>query len=47
MKNNKIPFKDETERIKANPYLAKKITQSRKDMKKGKGTKIAIEDTWK
>ena len=40
-------FKDETESIMANPYLAEKITQGRKDMEKGKGTKIDLEDTWK
>lgn len=38
---------DETTRIMANPYLAEKLTQSRKDMEEGKGTKIAIEDLWK
>jgi hypothetical protein len=41
------PFQDETERIMANSYLAKKITQGRKDMEAGKGTKIALEDLWK
>jgi hypothetical protein len=41
------PFQDETERIMANSYLAEKITQGRKDMEEGKGTKIALEDTWK
>ena len=40
-------FKDETESIMANPYLAEKITQGRKDMEKGKATKIDLEDTWK
>ena len=40
-------FHDETERIMANSYLTKKITQGRKHMKQGKGTKIALEDTWK
>jgi hypothetical protein len=38
---------DETDLIKANPYLFKKLIQSKKDMLKGKGTKIPIEDTWK
>jgi hypothetical protein len=40
-------FKDETERIMANPYLVDKLNQSRKDMEAGKGTKISIEDLWK
>ena len=40
-------FKDETERIMANAYLADKLAQGRKDMEAGKGTKIAIEDLWK
>ncbi|MES2425425.1 MAG: hypothetical protein V4560_00585 [Bacteroidota bacterium] len=40
-------FADETERIMANSYLTEKITQSRKDMEAGKGTKIAIDDIWK
>ncbi|MDB5017361.1 MAG: hypothetical protein JWQ84_2193, partial [Mucilaginibacter sp.] len=40
-------LKDETERIQTNPYLSKKVEQGRKDMKKGEGLKIAIEDTWK
>jgi hypothetical protein len=40
-------FQDETERIMANSYLVEKLNQGRKDMKDGKGTKIAIEDTWK
>jgi len=43
---NKTPFKDETERIKANPYLVKKLNQSRRDMMKGKGIKIPLEDLW-
>jgi hypothetical protein len=38
---------DETERIQANPYLAEKLTQSRKDMEEGKGTNISIDDLWK
>jgi hypothetical protein len=41
------PFQDETERIMANSYLAEKITQGRKDMEAGKGTKIPLEDLWK
>ena len=40
-------FQDETERIMANSYLAEKITQGRKDMEAGKGTKIPLEDLWK
>ena len=40
-------FQDETDRIMANSYLAEKINQGRKDMEQGKGTKIALEDTWK
>ncbi|HWZ04107.1 MAG TPA: DUF2683 family protein [Mucilaginibacter sp.] len=40
-------FQDETERIMANSHLAEKINQGRKDMEAGKGTKIALEDTWK
>jgi hypothetical protein len=47
MENNKKLFTDETERIRANPYLVKKLTQGRKDMKNGKGIMIAIEDIWK
>jgi hypothetical protein len=47
MKNSKTTFKDETNRIKANPYLVKKLDQGRKDMKRGKGTKVAIENLWK
>jgi hypothetical protein len=38
---------DETEQIKANPYLSNKIEQGRKDMEAGKGTSIAIDDLWK
>jgi hypothetical protein len=38
---------DETERIKANPYLAEKLTQSRKDMEEGKGTNFSIDNLWK
>jgi len=40
-------FKDETERIMANPYLVEKLTQSRKDMEEGKGVKIPLADLWK
>ncbi|MDB4923671.1 hypothetical protein [Mucilaginibacter sp.] len=36
--------KDETERIMTNPYLAKKLIQSRKDGEQGKGIKISIEE---
>jgi len=38
---------DETERIKANTYLAEKLNQGRKDMEEGKGTNISIDDLWK
>ena len=38
---------DETERLKANPYLAEKLDQGRKDMEAGKGTNISIDDLWK
>jgi len=40
-------FKDETERVMANSYLAEKLKQGRKDMEEGKGPKIAIQDLWK
>jgi hypothetical protein len=40
-------FRDETERIMANSYLVEKITQGRKDVEEGKGTKIPLEDLWK
>jgi len=40
-------YKDETERIMANSYLSEKLTQSRKDMEAGKGTKISLDDLWK
>ncbi len=40
-------FKDETERIMANSYLSDKLTQGRKDMEDGKGTKISLDDLWK
>ena len=40
-------FKDETERIMANPYLVEKLNQGRKDAEAGKGTSISIEDLWK
>jgi hypothetical protein len=43
---SKNSFKDETERIKANPYLVKKLNQGRKDMKNAKGIKIPFEDLW-
>ncbi len=43
---NKTPFKDETERIKANPYLVKKLNQGRKDAKNGKGIKIPLKELW-
>jgi hypothetical protein len=45
-KDNNKP-KDETERIMTNPYLVKKLNQSRRDMEQGKGVKIATEDLWK
>jgi len=38
---------DETQRIVANPYLAEKIIQGRKDMEDGKGTQIPLDDLWK
>ena len=41
------PYQDETERIMSNPYLVDKLTQSKKDMETGKGTKIALVDLWK
>jgi hypothetical protein len=37
-------FKDETDRIIANEYLAEKLNQSRKDA--DRGTKIPIENLW-
>jgi len=40
-------FKDETERIMANPYLSEKLDQGRKDMEAGKGISISIENLWK
>jgi len=40
-------YKDETERIMANSYLADKINHGIKEMKEGKGTKISIDDLWK
>lgn len=40
-------FQDETDRIMANPYLAEKLIQGRKDMEDGKGIKIPLEDLWK
>lgn len=40
-------FEDETERVKANPYLADKLNQGRKDMESGKGTHIPLNDLWK
>lgn len=46
-KGNNSQYPDETERLKANPYLVKKIKQSRKDMNEGKGIKMAMEDLWK
>lgn len=47
MKKRKVEFKDDTERILANPYLTAKLNQSRKDMEAGKGTKISLQDIWK
>jgi hypothetical protein len=48
MKNNKRDtHQNETKRIEANPYLAKKLKQGRKDMQDGKGAKISIQDLWK
>jgi len=48
MKNNKRDTpRNETERIEANLYLAKKLKQGRKDMQDGKGEKIVIQDLWK
>ena len=41
------PFEDETARIIANPYLADKVTQGRKDMEAGKRTTIPLAETWK
>lgn len=45
--DNNTPFEDETKRIMANPYLSEKLTQARKDMNEGKGTKISLDDLWK
>ena len=38
---------DETERILANPELAKKIREARKEIKEGKGVKLDVKDLWK
>lgn len=38
---------DETERLMANPKLAKEVQQARKDIKDGKGVKIDLDDLWK
>ena len=40
-------YTDETERINANPYLAEKLTQGRKDMLDDKDTSFSIDDLWK
>jgi hypothetical protein len=40
-------FKDETERIMANPYLVEKLNQGLKDAESGKGKIFPIEDLWK
>jgi len=45
MKVLKIEF--ETEESPYNPEFVKEILQARKDIKNGKGVKIAVEDLWK
>ena len=44
---NEEPMMDETERILSNPKIAEKLNKSIAEVKKGKVTKISIEDLWK
>ena len=38
---------DETERILANPAMAKRLEESRQQIQEGKGVKISLDDIWK
>ncbi|HVS90899.1 MAG TPA: hypothetical protein VHE59_02630 [Mucilaginibacter sp.] len=40
-------FKMKLNGIQANPYLAEKLNQGRKDMESGKGTHMPLDDLWK
>jgi hypothetical protein len=38
---------DETDRILANPAMAKRLEESRLQFQEGKGMKISLDDIWK
>ena len=38
---------DETERILSNPAMVKRLEESRKQIKEGKGMKVNLDDIWK
>lgn len=41
------PATDETQRILANPVMAKRVDESLKNIEKGNVTSIKLEDLWK
>jgi PHD/YefM family antitoxin component YafN of YafNO toxin-antitoxin module len=38
---------DETDRILSNPVMVKRLSESRHQIKEGKGIKISLDDIWK
>lgn len=42
-----IPFEEEKPKSPYNPEFVKKIEESRKQIKEGKGVRIKVEDLWK
>ena len=38
---------DETDRILSNPVMAKRLSESRRQIKEGKGIKVSLDDIWK
>jgi hypothetical protein len=52
LKALKVDFKiekrmDETERILANPAMAKRLDESIKQIEEGKGVKVSLDEIWK
>ena len=52
MKALKVDFKtekrmDETEKILANPAMAKRLDESIQQIKDGKGVKVSLDEIWK
>ncbi len=46
MSESKVEI-DETERILANPAMVKRLEESRKQIKEGKGVSINLDEIWK